>query len=143
MPKQKIEVNEDLNVSIGAILKSAISGDSSPPEATEETKLSGLRQSSISTKTNYPQDSDIKKIISKSGKISIQHQRSGRGGKTVTLVNISGGDNLNLEFLLKDLKKSLGCGGQLEEGKIVLHGEIASRVSEWFVKMGAKTVKSV
>ena len=36
MPKQKIEVNENLNVSIGDILKSKISENSSPLNANEE-----------------------------------------------------------------------------------------------------------
>jgi len=46
-----------------------------------------------------------------------------------------------LEALLKELKKALGCGGQIEEGKIVLQGEIADRASEWFARMGAKQHK--
>jgi translation initiation factor 1 len=85
---------------------------------------------------------DIKKMIPKIGKISLQHQRAGRGGKTVTLVSIGDIKAEHKQHLLKELKKSLGCGGQIEEGRIVLQGEIADRASEWFIKMGAKAVKS-
>ena len=146
MAKQKIEVNENINVSIGELLKANISGNAPPPKAnegighTEEDAAKKAPHSSVKgAKPNInARDSDIKKIIPKLGKISLQHQRSGRGGKTVTLVYVSGEAKQNLEPLLKDLKKSLGCGGQIEEGKIVLQGEIADRVSEWFTKMGAK-----
>ena len=133
MPKQKIEVNESLNVSIGELLN--LKNQESPPKVNEEM-----------ARTEYPRaphDLDIKKIVSKFGKISLQHQRAGRGGKTVTLISVSSGEaepklKQNLEALLKELKKSLGCGGQIEEGKIILHGEIADRATEWFAKMGAK-----
>ena len=157
MPKQKIEVNENLNVSIGDILKSKISENGSPLNANEEIaqteshrEASGgkvlenpsSKKDKEPSKTNVPHNYDIKKMIPRFGKISLQHQRAGRGGKTVTLISLSGETEYklmqNLEALLKELKKSLGCGGQIEEGKIVLHGEIADRASEWFAKMGAR-----
>jgi translation initiation factor 1 len=148
--KQKIEVNEGLNVSIGDLLKLKIPGDNGVSK-TEHPERNSVEASVISKNIspnkeaepnlNVP-EMDIKKIIPKFSKISLQHQRSGRGGKTVTLVYLSGETELkseaNLVALLKELKKALGCGGQIEEGKIVLHGEIASRASEWFAKMGAK-----
>jgi len=157
MPKQKIEVNENLNVSIGDLLKSKTSENGDSLKANEEmahteypgeisdAKVSESPSSKKDTKplkTNALHGSDIKTMIPKFGKISLQHQRAGRGGKTVTLISISGETEYklkhNLEALLKELKKSLGCGGQIEEGKIVLQGEIADRASEWFAKMGAK-----
>jgi len=157
MPKQKIEVNESLNISIGDLLKSKITEGGDPLKANaakadaecsrevSDAKVSANPSSKKDTKplkTNASHNSDIKKIIPKFGKISLQHQRAGRGGKTVTLISISGETDYkfkhNLEILLKELKKSLGCGGQIEDGKIVLQGEIADRASEWFAKMGAK-----
>jgi len=157
--KQKIEINEDLNVSIFDILKSDINLKSPNTKEhfqyqfsndSEETpKEPDCRAELSKTIKHTPESelvSDIKKMIPKFEKISLQHQRSGRGGKTVTLVYISGKAELkaapNIEALLKELKKSLGCGGRIEEGKLVLQGEIADRASEWFVKMGAKAVKN-
>ena len=144
MPKKKIDVNENLNVSIGELFKITEETLHSKQESninnSENTKLSPEKDANQLNIDN----SDIKKMIPKFGKISLQHQRAGRGGRTVTLVSISGETELKPESnlaLLKELKKSLGCGGQMEEGKIVLHGEIADRVSEWFIKMGAKKVK--
>ena len=141
MPKQKIEVNENLNVSIGDLLKSATSDNGSPSNANEEmahTEYTG----EISDAEVSESQSSIKKTMPKFGKVSIQHQRAGRGGKTVTLISLSRETEYkfkhNLENLLKELKKSLGCGGRIEEGKIVLQGEIADRASEWFDKIKAK-----
>jgi len=149
MPKQKIDVNENLNVSIGELLipKSAENTEQYSEEISKD-KLSGnsSAHSDNDAKSNINDShTDIKKMIPKIGKISLQHQRSGRGGKTVTLVSIGEAKaevKQNLEALLRELKKSLGCGGRIEEGRIVLQGEIADRASEWFVKMGAKAVKS-
>jgi len=141
MPKQKIEVNENLNVSIGDLLKSKISENGDPVKANEEMTRTEYPKDTkpLKTQPNTQHNSDVKKkMIPKFGKVSLQHQRAGRGGKTVTLVSISGEFKHNLEALLKELKKSLGCGGQIEDGKIVLQGEIADRASEWFAKMGAK-----
>ena len=122
MPKQKIDVNEDLKVSIGDLYQVEVSDT--------ETSESPLPA---------PRSPDIKNMIPKLGKISICHQRAGRGGKTVTLISMSlHKSKQNLEALLRELKKSLGCGGQIEDGTIVLQGEIADRVSEWFSKIRAK-----
>ena len=149
MPKRKVEVNENLNVSIGELLKPKLpetgrterntnNADSNPAMLEKEVgQNANARDPDIKN--------DVKKMISKFGKISLQHQRAGRGGKTVTLISISrepGLNEQNLEVLLKELKRSLGCGGKVEEDKIVLQGEIADRASEWFVKMGAKNVKN-
>jgi len=145
MPKQKIEVNENLNVSIGDLLKPKASENDNPLKINQEmahTECSGEISDAKISKANTPNNSGTKKVMPRFGKVSIQHQRAGRGGKTVTLISISGETEYrlkhNLENLLSELKKSLGCGGRIEEGKIVLQGEIADRASEWFDKMRAK-----
>ena len=149
MPKQKIVVNENMNVSIGELLNpKSVNHTEQCSEEKSKEKISGDSPalSDIDAKLSLDYSHyDIKKMIPKIGKISLQHQRSGRGGKTVTLVSIGEAKAVvkqNLEALLKEMKKSLGCGGRIEEGRIVLQGEIANRASEWFVKMGAKAVKS-
>ena len=136
MPKHKIEVNGDLNVSIGEFFWGHAKADWNDKDS------DAPRSSPKDGKSSHvnAHDPDIRKMIPKFGKISLQRQRAGRGGKTVTLVFISGETAQYMQPLLKDLKKSLGCGGQIEDGKIVLQGEIADRASEWFIKMGAKTV---
>ncbi|MCL1875741.1 MAG: translation initiation factor [Synergistaceae bacterium] len=143
MSKQKIDVNENLNVSIGELFLPEQT--EARPQKTPNEKDSPL-PSKKNTKPNISSPhKDIKELIPQIGKVSLQLQKAGRGGKTVTLISISEAKSevmSNLEAILKELKKSLGCGGQLEQGKIVLQGEIADRASEWFVKMGAKTRKT-
>ena len=147
MPKQKINVNENLDVSIGELIKPR-NGKSERSGEIRQDKISG--NASISS-ANHPKTNvnnapvNIKELIPKIGKISLQRERAGRGGRTVTIITIGESSSViknNLEALLKELKKSLGCGGQIEDGKIVLHGDIADRASEWFIKMGAKAVIS-
>ena len=143
MTKQKINVNEDLDVSIGELIKPK---DKKPERLDDISKGKTSGNASDSSKNlskpnknNSPVN--FKELIPKIGKISLQRERAGRGGRTVTIITIGEAKSeikQNLEALLKELKKSLGCGGQIEEGKIVLHGEIVDRASEWFIKMGAK-----
>ena len=147
MPKQKINVNENLDVSIGELIKLK----DKKPEHIEEISNGKTSENAPVPSGNFSkpnknnQPINFKELAPKIGKISLQRERAGRGGRTVTIITI--GDTKseikhNLEALLKELKKSLGCGGQIEEGKIVLHGEIVDRASEWFIKMGVKTVVS-
>ena len=132
MPKkQKIEVNEDLKVSIGDIFHRV--DETSAGDTPLRVPHDGVSCNAPSnTKDQY--NSETRKTKQKFGRISFQHQRAGRGGRTVTLISIPGETEQKLKILLKELKKSLGCGGQIEEGKIVLQGEIADRASEWFKK---------
>lgn len=80
----------------------------------------------------------VKELIPKLDKVSFHRQKAGRGGKTVTVVTLSGNLRPDVDALLKELKKALGCGGQVEDGQAVLHGDIADRAAEWFTRMGAK-----
>ena len=111
MPKQKIEVNEDLSVSIRDLLKPNATDNLSSKMVTNNKMATNSKTATEPPITNAPRDPDIKDMIPEFGKISIQHQRAGRGGKTVTLIFISGKAEhklkQNLEALLKELKKSL------------------------------------
>lgn len=74
-------------------------------------------------------------------KIVLQRERAGRGGKTVTHVSVSPPLSPNgLESLNKTLRKSLGCGSHIEDSRIVLQGDIAERVREWFSKQGVRHI---
>ena len=76
----------------------------------------------------------------KISKIALRRERAGRGGKTVTIVIFPkdyGGDVVSLA---RDLRKSLGCGSSMEEGNIVLQGDLVERAAEWFAKKGVKNV---
>ena len=83
----------------------------------------------------------------KISKVALQRQRAGRGGKTVT----RGGKTVTLVILpqdykgdtaalAKELRKGLGCGSTIEDGKIVLQGDIADRAEAWFAKKGVTKI---
>lgn len=76
----------------------------------------------------------------KISKVALQRQRAGRGGKTVTLVILPQDYKGDKAALAKELRKGLGCGSTIEDGKIVLQGDIADRAEAWFVKKGVTKI---
>lgn len=71
------------------------------------------------------------------GKVVVRRTRKGRGGKTVTLVQGAGGD---LDVLAKQLRKGLGTGARVEDGEIVVQGDVVDRVVEKLEALGAGRV---
>ena len=70
----------------------------------------------------------------------VRMERSGRGGKEVTVV-----DQLQLtaserDKWLKELKASLGCGGVIEGETLVLQGDHRKRLPEILTRRGVKRV---
>ena len=76
----------------------------------------------------------------KISKVALRRERAGRGGKTVTTVSLPQDYRGDLAALAKELRKALGCGSTMEEGKIVLQGDIMERVEAWFTKKGVTRV---
>jgi hypothetical protein len=44
------------------------------------------------------------------------------------------------EGLARDLKKALGCGATVEDGSVVLLGDLAERARDWLAARGAKRI---
>jgi translation initiation factor 1 len=70
----------------------------------------------------------------------VRMERTGRGGKEVTVV-----DQLTLtaaerEKWLKELKASLGCGGVIDGDTLVLQGDHRKRLPEILTRRGVKRV---
>ena len=76
----------------------------------------------------------------KISKVALQRQRAGRGGKTVTLVILPQDYKGDTAALAKELRKGLGCGSTIEDGNIVLQGDIADRAEAWFAKKGVTKI---
>jgi translation initiation factor 1 len=74
------------------------------------------------------------------GKLVVRHERKGRAGRTVTLVQGVALKTEALEEFARDMKKALGCGATLEDGDIVLQGDIVDRVVAYLEKKGAARV---
>jgi translation initiation factor 1 len=58
----------------------------------------------------------------------IRLERTGRGGKEVTVIERVGASAADREKLLKRLKGALGCGGTIEGDSLVLQGDQRERL---------------
>jgi translation initiation factor 1 len=70
-------------------------------------------------------------------KVILRLERKGRGGKTVTLVE--GIESLGAEMIeaeARRVRKALGCGAVVEEGKIVVQGDQRERLAGWLTQQG-------
>jgi len=70
----------------------------------------------------------------------VRMERSGRGGKTVTVVEKLGLPARELERWQAELKRALGTGGALEGSSLVVQGDVRDRVAAW---LGARGVGKV
>lgn len=66
----------------------------------------------------------------------VRRERSGRGGKAVTLIEGPGLDGQDLENLARQVKKALGTGAHVEGSAIAVQGDQPDRVVEWLRKQG-------
>ncbi len=68
----------------------------------------------------------------------VRMERTGRGGKVVTVVDKLGLPPRELERWLGDLKRSLGCGGVVEEDRLVLQGDSRERLGALLEARGVR-----
>lgn len=70
----------------------------------------------------------------------VRLERTGRGGKEVTIVSHLELPVMEREVWLKALKASLGCGGVIEGDALVLQGDQRERLPKLLEKRGVKRV---
>jgi len=70
----------------------------------------------------------------------VRIERSGRGGKEVTVVEQLGLSNVVMTDWLKDLKTSLGCGGTVESDVLVLQGDQRKRLPALLSARGVRRI---
>lgn len=74
-------------------------------------------------------------------KIVVAREKKGRGGKTVTRVSQLELDADATEALAHTLKRTLGCGGSVEDGDVLLSGDQTERVPALLVaELGRRVV---
>ena len=74
-------------------------------------------------------------------RLRVRVERSGRGGKTVTIVDKFVGSDNDLESLAKALKTRCGVGGSAKEGQIIIQGDFRERVVTLLQGMGYSQTK--
>jgi len=70
----------------------------------------------------------------------VRLERSGRGGKEVTVIEQLVLDDAGRQMWLKALKSSLGCGGTIEGETLVLQGDHRERLRAVLTARGVKKV---
>ncbi|MEY4086786.1 MAG: hypothetical protein RLZZ405_974 [Verrucomicrobiota bacterium] len=78
----------------------------------------------------------------KLGKIILQYERAGRGGKEVTILKglwLESQEMRLRDALLREMKRALGTGGVLEGREIVLQGDRRETAKAWLLKEGFTT----
>jgi translation initiation factor 1 len=78
--------------------------------------------------------------LSRSGKIVVRHERKGHGGKTVTIVEGLKLPAAQLELMARTLRKAFGCGARVDDGRVVLQGDLTTAVAGWLRGRGAARV---
>lgn len=69
-------------------------------------------------------------------RLRLRIERSGRGGKTVTIVDNFTGTDDDLGSLGKNLKSRLGVGGTVKDGQIIIQGDFRDRIADILRSLG-------
>lgn len=80
-----------------------------------------------------------------SGRVDVRREKSGRGGKTVTVIageGIAALAQAEREALLRQLKNQFGCGGSLQGQGLELQGSRAEQVVPALSAMGWRVVRA-
>ena len=73
-------------------------------------------------------------------RIVVQFEKKGHGGKRATRVEGLPFCQEVLNRLARELRREMGCGAWVEEGTILLQGDLTERLRDWFAKKGANRV---
>ena len=85
-----------------------------------------------------PEEPTSEELSPQQQQVRIQASRSGRKGKTVTIVSGLQLNPENLNILLKQLKNQCGSGGTLKESTIEIQGDHTQKLLEIMIKLGYK-----
>jgi translation initiation factor 1 (eIF-1/SUI1) len=69
-------------------------------------------------------------------RVTVRRERSGRGGKTVTLAEGPGLAGRDLASLAREAAGALGLGARVESGALVLQGDQRERLARWLAGLG-------
>jgi len=74
------------------------------------------------------------------GRVIVRREKSGRGGKTVTIAEGPGLQGRKLDELAREVAQALGTGARVESGAVVVQGEQTERLIVWLGKRGFASI---
>lgn len=86
----------------------------------------------------YQSDNEKETLPKQQQQLRVELDKSGRAGKTVTLITGFIGSSADLDALAKLLKTRCGTGGSAKDGEILIQGDVRNKVAEILQKEGYK-----
>ncbi len=74
------------------------------------------------------------------GKLVVRREKKGRGGKVATIVDGLRGTASELDELARELRRALGAGAHVEDGRVVVSGVHTQKLHDVLRERGARTV---
>jgi translation initiation factor 1 len=78
--------------------------------------------------------------IATAKKLVVRKERKGHGGKTATRIEGLNGNESELDQVLREIKRTLGCGATIEGNDILVQGDQTERVTAHLQSRGARKV---
>lgn len=75
-------------------------------------------------------------VYTRAKKVVVRRERKGHGGKTVTRIEGLSGSPADLETVMREMKRALGCGATLDGSDLLIHGDQCDRVTAWLSTQG-------
>lgn len=86
----------------------------------------------------YDEEPTVETLPPNQQKLHVRMERSGRGGKTVTVIDNFVGSDSDLNELGRQLKVKCGVGGGVKDGQIIIQGDFRQRVLTLLHDLGYK-----
>lgn len=138
----------DWKSALGALIEpvpspSTSNTSSEKPETVQRRKREGVVYSTspdfVYVETDPDEHSD--NLLPRQQRLRVGMERTGRSGKTVTLVRGFVGDEGQLQRLCSQLKQRCGVGGTAKQGEIIIQGDHRVRLVELLCQMGYTQTK--
>ena len=107
---------------------------------TDTPELQASDEETASTHAPTPAGDPLSMAVeSQRGRLVIEMERKGRGGKTATIISGFSIDDEGVGLIAAHLKKSLGTGGSARGGEILIQGDRREAVRDNLRKLGLNT----